>query len=57
MSRAQKRGKKFFGVLIKRVILEKIYGIFVGTNETVRCIRVSALSGCVRRAGFHCNFL
>ena len=34
MSRAQKRGKKFSGVLIKRVILEKIYGIFVGTNET-----------------------
>ena len=28
------------------LILEKIYDIFVGTNETVRNIRVSVLSGC-----------
>ena len=27
-------------------ILEKIYELFVGTNETVRYIQVSVLSGC-----------
>ena len=34
------------GVRIKRVILEKIYELFVGTNETVRIKQVS---------GFHCT--
>ena len=34
------------GVRIKRVNLEKIYELFVMTNETVSNIRVSVLSGC-----------
>ena len=33
------------GVCISGLILEKIYEIFVGTNETVRIKRVSILSG------------
>ena len=33
------------GVRIKRVILEKIYQLFVGTNETVRIKRVSIERG------------
>ena len=41
MTRAQKRGKKSSGVLIKRVILEKINGIFVGTET-----KLSVVYGC-----------
>ena len=33
------------GVRIKRVILEKIYELFVGTNETVSIKRVSIERG------------
>ena len=33
-------------VRIKRVNLEKMYEVFVGTNETVRDTGVSVLSGC-----------
>ena len=33
-------------VRINRLILEKIYEVFVGANETVLNIRVSVLSGC-----------
>ena len=37
------------------LILEKVYDLFrVGTNETVRNIRVSVLGG-VRKAKFHCT--
>ena len=32
--------------VISGLILEKIYELFVGTNETVRNIGVSVLSGC-----------
>ena len=32
--------------ILNGLILEKIYDIFVGPNETVRNIRVSVLSGC-----------
>ena len=31
---------------VSRLILKKIYELFVGTNETVRNIRMSVLSGC-----------
>ena len=33
--------------VLSGLILEKIYELFVGTNETVRNIRVSVLSGCL----------
>ena len=32
--------------VISRLILEKIYELFIRTKETVRNIRVSVLSGC-----------
>ena len=34
------------GVRIKRVNFREIYELFIVTNETVRNIRVSVLSGC-----------